>query len=80
MSCCKDKNQGCSGSRPVATDYLVCTCMGVMYSEIKSAIKNGSKTFDSLSQDLGVGTGCSSCVAEVETILKEEVLPGCCKS
>ncbi len=53
-------------------DYLVCTCMGVMYSEICDAIAKGSDTFDKLSSQLGVGTGCNSCVDEVKIILKEE--------
>lgn len=52
-------------------DYLVCTCMVVMYSDIVSAIKSGHTTFEQLSESLGVGTGCSSCVAEVKDILKE---------
>ncbi|MDR3550915.1 MAG: (2Fe-2S)-binding protein [Candidatus Babeliales bacterium] len=54
-------------------DYLVCTCFGVMYSEICTAIKNGCKTFDSLQDSLMVGTGCSSCVSEVNDILKQEL-------
>ena len=54
-------------------DYLVCTCFGVMYSEICAAIKNGAKNFDSLQDSLMVGTGCSSCVAEVKEILQQEL-------
>lgn len=54
-------------------DYLVCTCMGVMYSDICDAIKSGSHTFDDLSDTLGVGTGCSSCVSEVHEILAEQL-------
>lgn len=50
-------------------DYLVCTCMGVMYSEICQAIQNGSKDFQSLSDQYMIGTGCSSCVSEVNEIL-----------
>ncbi len=52
-------------------DYLVCTCMEVMYSQIVEAIENGSKSFQELSESLGVGTGCSSCIDEVMQILKE---------
>lgn len=52
-------------------DYLVCTCMEVMYSQIVDAIKGGSDTFQALSDELGVGTGCSSCVDEVMQILQE---------
>lgn len=52
-------------------DYLVCTCMGVMYSEIMSAIEQGNTTFDALQETLLIGTGCSSCHEEVEQILQE---------
>lgn len=54
-------------------DYLVCTCFGVMYSEICTAIAQGCKTFEELQDALMVGTGCSSCVNEVNEILKEEL-------
>ena len=53
-------------SRP---DYLVCTCMGVMYSDICKAIKDGNTTFESLEEMLMIGSGCSSCVEEVHEIL-----------
>ena len=52
-------------------DYLVCTCMGVMYSEIVAAIKQGNATFESLQETLLVGTGCSSCHEEIKQIIKE---------
>ncbi len=55
-------------------DYLVCTCFGVMYSEICTAIEKGCKTFDQLQDTLMVGTGCSSCVSEVNEILKERLV------
>lgn len=54
-------------------DYLVCTCFGVMYSEICQAIDNGCKSFDQLQDALMVGTGCSSCVQEVNDILAEKL-------
>lgn len=50
-------------------DYLVCTCWGVMYSDIIKAIENGCHDFESLQEKLMVGTGCSSCVPEVQEIL-----------
>lgn len=53
-------------------DYLVCTCMGVMYSDICQAIEQGHADFDALSDVLFVGTGCTSCVQEVHDILKEK--------
>ncbi len=52
-------------------DYLVCTCMAVMYSDIVQAIENGADSYQKLQDELLVGTGCSSCVAEVKEILQE---------
>ncbi|HEV2917037.1 MAG TPA: (2Fe-2S)-binding protein [Candidatus Babeliales bacterium] len=50
-------------------DYLVCTCMGIMYSEICTAIQEGKNSFLQLSEHLMVGQGCSSCVEEIKEIL-----------
>jgi bacterioferritin-associated ferredoxin len=52
-------------------DYLVCTCMGVMYSDVVASIQKGANSFELLQEELLVGTGCSSCVAEVNYILDE---------
>lgn len=57
-SCCKQ-------------DYVVCTCMGVMKGEIIEAIQKGYDSYEKLQDLLGVGTGCSSCVAEVHEMLKD---------
>jgi assimilatory nitrate reductase catalytic subunit len=54
-------------------DYLVCTCMGVMYSEICQAIEQGCRDYASLQDLLLVGTGCNSCVPEVHDILAQEL-------
>ena len=54
-------------------DYLVCTCMIVMHSDIVQAIKDGSDSYHKLQEKLLVGTGCNSCVSEVKDILKEEL-------
>lgn len=56
-------------SRP---DYLVCTCMAVMHSDIIKAIQEGDVTYELLQEKLLVGTGCNSCVEEVKMILAEE--------
>ena len=53
-------------------DYLVCTCMGVMHSDIVQAIQEGAVDFDAISEKLMVGTGCNSCVDEVLEIIKEQ--------
>ena len=50
-------------------DYLVCACMGVMYSEIYDSIKSGAGDINNLSQELMVGLGCSACIQEIQEIL-----------
>ena len=52
-------------------DYVVCTCMGVMASEIEQAIASGVTSFEGLQDLFGVGTGCSSCVSEVVEMLEK---------
>lgn len=54
-------------------DYLVCTCMGVMFSEIVEAIENGATDFQALQDELLVGTGCNSCIPEIEQILSDMI-------
>ncbi len=86
MGCCKKNNGQCGAAQggldsfKGAPDYLVCTCMGVMRSEIIEAIEAGAQTFEELSEKLGVGTGCSSCVQEVHDLLKDKLSGGCCRS
>ncbi len=65
------KNKECCYSQK--DDYIVCTCMEVMHSSLLEAISEGNDTFEKLSDRLGVGTGCSSCVQEVCDILEEEL-------
>lgn len=66
-----DKKDSCCAKTCSKPDYVVCTCMGVMRSEIEQAIVQGATTFQALSDQLGVGTGCSSCIDEVCQILAE---------
>jgi len=55
-------------------DYIVCTCMCVMYSDIIQALDNGATTFDDIQELLYVGTGCSSCIQEVHEIIKKHTV------
>lgn len=75
MSCGK-KNQCCK-QVAIEQDYLICTCMGVMKSEIVEAIDRGARTFQALSDELGVGTGCTTCVEEVNQILSKKLSQNC---
>ncbi len=85
MSNCKDKKPGIECCKQeilhekpeeklqeITEDYVICTCMEVMYSQIIEEINNGSDTFKKLSKSLGVGTGCSSCVDEIEEIVMKK--------
>lgn len=71
MSC--GKKDQCCKKMAVEQDYLICTCMGVMRSEIIEAIDRGAITFQALSDELGVGTGCTTCVEEVNQILSKKL-------
>ncbi len=71
MANCKNKNNGTCCEQNKVDDYLVCTCMGVMYSEIIDAIHKGARDFQALQDQLMVGTGCSSCVQEINDMLKQ---------
>jgi bacterioferritin-associated ferredoxin len=62
MSC---KQGGCA----CQNDYLVCTCMAVMASEICRSIENGARSLQALSDELMVATGCSSCVPDIKQML-----------
>ncbi|MBP6891967.1 (2Fe-2S)-binding protein [Candidatus Babeliales bacterium] len=82
MSCDKKNSENCCKQlrKNTAIDHLVCICMGVMRSEIEQAIDDGDDTFEALSERLGVGTGCSSCIPEVKQILESKKQTRCCKS
>lgn len=69
-NCSNKKDEVCCQQNTV-DDYLVCTCMGVMYSEIIEAIHSGASDFQALQDQLMVGTGCSSCVQEITEILAQ---------
>lgn len=71
MGNCKNQKDGICCQASQQDDYLVCTCMGVMYSEIVEAIHAGATDFQALSDQLMVGTGCSSCVQEITDILAQ---------
>ncbi|KIX85230.1 hypothetical protein J120_02800 [candidate division TM6 bacterium JCVI TM6SC1] len=49
-------------------DYLVCTCMAVMYSELWQALAEGAD-LNALKDQFMIGSGCSSCIDEVQSIV-----------
>jgi assimilatory nitrate reductase catalytic subunit len=50
---------------------LVCSCLGIGANEIVAAIARGCRTIDAIGMELGAGTSCGSCRAEIGQILHE---------
>ena len=53
-------------------DLLICNCMGVTRGEIIDAIKTKDLvTVEEVKDETEAGTGCGSCIEDIEAILKE---------
>ncbi len=53
-------------------DEIICNCLQVTRGEIIDAIKEKScQTVGEISEETGAGTGCGSCIEDIEKILKE---------
>ena len=54
-------------------ENIICNCMDVSEHEIVDAIKNKTaKTIQDIMDITGAGTGCGSCIPDIEEILKRE--------
>ena len=51
----------------------VCICKAVSDGEIKSAVAEGVTDLESLSEKLGVGTGCGTCREFTHEIIQQEL-------
>ena len=55
-------------------DNIICNCMDVSEHEIVDSIKNKKATNVQDVMDItGAGTGCGSCIDDIEEILKREL-------
>lgn len=53
-------------------DIEICSCNGVMKSEIVKAIKEkGLKSVEEVQDETSAGTICGSCIPDIEDILNE---------
>ncbi len=53
-------------------DEIICNCMGVTRQEIEDAItKDNCDTLEKIQDKTEAGTGCGSCVEDIEDILAE---------
>lgn len=54
-------------------DNIICHCMDVSEHEIVYTIKNNEEVnLQDIMDITGAGTGCSSCIGDIEDILKRE--------
>lgn len=52
-------------------DDVVCGCMNVTVQDLKDAINNGARSFAEIQEITGAGTGCGSCVGNVEELVNK---------
>ncbi|MBD3647832.1 MAG: (2Fe-2S)-binding protein [Pseudomonadales bacterium] len=52
----------------------VCVCNAVKATHVQEALANGCTTVEDLSTELGLGTGCGTCVEYAQKML-EDVMP-----
>ena len=50
----------------------VCICNGIRESQVKQAIREGSKTPDQVQAKTGCGADCGSCIHRVNKMLEQE--------
>ena len=50
----------------------ICLCNAVTDSQITTALRHGCKDVSDISQTLGVGTGCGSCLAVAEELVESQ--------
>ena len=55
-------------------DKLICSCLQVTASQIDQAIAKGSDSLAALKQSLGCGSGCGSCLGDVQAQLHKAVV------
>jgi NAD(P)H-nitrite reductase large subunit len=53
------------------SDKLICRCKGVSEGVIIEAVKGGATTLEAVGRISNAATGCGSCEATVERIIKE---------
>jgi bacterioferritin-associated ferredoxin len=54
---------------------FVCICARVRECEIRTAIRDGAHTEDSVGDACGAGTGCGTCHDRIGELITEEMAP-----
>ncbi len=56
-----------------SSDKIICHCLGVTETDIRSAISTGEvRSTKCVMNGTGAGTGCSACVRRIAALLCEE--------
>lgn len=58
---------------------IICLCHGVRDRDIDAVIGDGAETVEEIGQECGAGTGCGTCIPELEDKL-ESAGRGCDRS
>ncbi|MFR5264760.1 (2Fe-2S)-binding protein [Clostridium sp.] len=53
----------------MAANKVICHCKNVDYITIRKAMIEGARTVEEIQEKTGAGTGCGSCIGEIEKIL-----------
>lgn len=62
---------------PSTTEKIICHCLGVTETDIRSAISTGSvQSIKCVMNGTGAGTGCTACLRRINALLGE----GCSQS
>ena len=59
----------------IAADRVVCRCLGIRESEIRSALMDGTaECLRTIMRETGAGTGCNCCHRAIRDLLNRERL------
>ncbi|PRW63492.1 (2Fe-2S)-binding protein [Actinopolyspora mortivallis] len=53
-----------------------CICAGVTEPEVRACIRSGADTVERIGDSCLAGTGCGTCVEQLETLLEEHAEDG----
>lgn len=55
-----------------STEKVICHCLGVTESDIRTAVANGSvQCIKSVMTETGAGTGCTACIRRINQMIGE---------
>ena len=52
---------------------VICNCFNVTKDDILEAIKNGAKTLEEVQEATSAGTGCGSCLDQINEVVNDNI-------